>query len=878
MNQNLVLTATDEDVQKSILYFEKNINFLVKQCETGPKNISFMAGFSFLEGFLRHRFPRKLCFSIFRPKIKFAEMTEAYINYLNEAKKNIKSFKSKKDIEHSVLLLHDLTYTYSETNPIRHDFSMDTIEVGAYYKLFAQLKDFFILQGLNDEEYTKFDTILNDNLILKDQINGGFLQYFSDSNETFFQTYDDLMQFKNNKEILTSTLQDNILRGYSNIIPQFLKDYDDDYYREMLEKFSKDEEYFTKLTYAINQEYLGRDYHKEFAEMIEPNEAQESILKNCLNIIGENPNHYVLITGAPGTGKTIVLIRLLIQLMKSKKLSQLVTFSESLELYNKHFSSEYNKNSKEIPDSTMKDFQNNLIKSFKDWVKLPLRTFLKVEQFNDELNEIKLDRKIDREFFITQYQRAVSDIWPKLKDIDDDSEMQQLHKNLDELQIKNKSIPLEYAYWKFVKKITPEDMLPLIGKAQCPDYILIDEVQDLTLAQLECAKKIAKYGAVLAGDLNQCIGQNYSKWEELGIDASFGTELTHNFRTSYSIQLLSNLYLKESGKHTYTLVDENKIQGPKPQLFVSLEDNDYSYVNACKQIACSVDMLLNNCQRDMKDIFIVASTKDELAKIEIELKKRTPSIAVHRLKQKDNENKKLFSENSIKLGTIESIKGIDCPILLFLITQNLINSKAEPLIQDSIYSVINRAMHLLEVFMPCHDLKSKSVQDLIALLKSDKLNTEISLINNLHQFYPIRKRNDCIIGRIEDGREGSIKLDMLKKFSSDQNEILNSVFLVTIFDENHKLLYLTPRDQLDIMRGKVVIKADNANSYLYVQSMNKTYPIHKDHCKNYESLKEGESVIFDIREFTNAGGNRVDFAVDVKIIPTNPLFMNVPLS
>ncbi|MBE6354740.1 hypothetical protein [Treponema sp.] len=203
----------------------------------------------------------------------------------------------------------------------------------------------------------------------------------------------------------------------------------------------------------------------------------------------------------------------------------------------------------------------------------------------------------------------------------------------------------------------------------------------------------------------------------MGINPKYVNELTHNYRTSYNIQKLSNLYLEKSGKHTYTLNDENRIQGPKPQLFVSKEETEYSYDNTCKQIAYSVRMLLKSCKREMKDIYIVASNKEELDKIYSNLLLINDGIKIHFLKSSNNDNNKLFSENSIKLGTIESIKGIDCPILLFLITQNLINNSNSELVQDSIYAVINRAMHLLEVFMPNHSFESEPVCNLIDLYK-----------------------------------------------------------------------------------------------------------------------------------------------------------------
>ncbi|MBE6354743.1 hypothetical protein [Treponema sp.] len=105
-----------------------------------------MAGFSFLEGYIRNRFPGKLDFEKIPYSISFYDMIEAYIGYLS-VQKTKKSFEEGKVISHTILLLIELNAVHSNTNPIRHTFSMEVFDEGSYYKLFRQLKEFFSCRG-----------------------------------------------------------------------------------------------------------------------------------------------------------------------------------------------------------------------------------------------------------------------------------------------------------------------------------------------------------------------------------------------------------------------------------------------------------------------------------------------------------------------------------------------------------------------------------------------------------------------------------------------------------------------------------------------------------------------------------------------------------
>ena len=98
---------------------------------------------------------------------------------------------------------------------------------------------------------------------------------------------------------------------------------------------------------------------------------------------------------------------------------------------------------KAISPAHMRDFQNNLIKSFKDWIKTPLCVFLKVNDLYDFRTDIleffSRQKKNDRLILSEALKKAESDIWPNLKDLDeDDSDMQKLHQVLDERQQKEK--------------------------------------------------------------------------------------------------------------------------------------------------------------------------------------------------------------------------------------------------------------------------------------------------------------------------------------------------------------------------------------------------------------------------------------------------------
>ncbi len=123
-------------------------------------------------------------------------------------------------------------------------------------------------------------------------------------------------------------------------------------------------------------------------------------------------------------------------------------------------------------------------------------------------------------------------------------------------------------------------------------------------------------------------------------------------------------------------------------------------------------------------ICVVAFTTTELKTISEKLKKElnVDSKFINDTNFDFNKNK---DKSYIKLSTVRDIKGIDCPIVIFMVSDQ---SKSENHggIKDSnranaIYTVITRAMYLLQVFIPDSSKNSdKTVAAIVRAFESYK--------------------------------------------------------------------------------------------------------------------------------------------------------------
>ena len=254
-----------------------------------------------------------------------------------------------------------------------------------------------------------------------------------------------------------------------------------------------------------------------------------------------------------------------------------------------------------------------------------------------------------------------------------------------------------------------------------PDYILIDEVQDLTNAQIKSSAKLAKSGCILAGDMNQSVKNKSESWRELGLDihSSRSKTLSVNYRSSAKIQQLGKEYTKYFQRKPQETRYESLLPGPPAELFL-IPDAQNGYDETYRQMVASVKMCRNELGVPLENICIAAFSREDLRKIQVKLSE----LNFNSQFIDDTEYSFGESDGVIRLCTAQSIKGIDCAVLLFMVS-DLSNPKKDYGIREknlgnTIYTVITRSMYLLQIFIP-ESCKTSSINvaGLVHIMRPD---------------------------------------------------------------------------------------------------------------------------------------------------------------
>lgn len=200
-------------------------------------------------------------------------------------------------------------------------------------------------------------------------------------------------------------------------------------------------------------------------------------------------------------------------------------------------------------------------------------------------------------------------------------------------------------------------------------HIIIDESQDLTRVQLEFIKKLymdKEYSTLLfVSDNAQSIypqswlvkGRSFTS---IGLDMKGkSTSLSKNYRTTTQI-----------AQAAYSLIEGDiNIVGDDNFVKPSLIDKQgvypvYSgFQNKEKEADFIVDTIKNQLKDnyDYKDIAVIAKLKNQLSEIKVYLQKNNIPY-----KELSNNEEMDFNENSIKLLTMHSIKGLEFKVVMII--------------------------------------------------------------------------------------------------------------------------------------------------------------------------------------------------------------------
>ena len=516
-----------------------------------------------------------------------------------------------------------------------------------------------------------------------------------------------------------------------------------------IEKLKKDAELYLENA-SILQAYTSanRNYHSRILNL-------SSEQKNIINEVYEKitthkeKNTDFLIKGGPGTGKTLVLIKLLEKIVTNEpsKKTRLLTYTDALSKYNQYLSEEYEKKSTSSKKTSIKKKKNitivmdTYIETFDSYFKPSISRILgkdiyeinqkadnykETEEYQRLLNLFRTVLKgIDSQDQETALTQALNEIWvfcPTEQSYTDNS-YQGVNAQLTTKQIENRqkiwnyvmkvtaelnkqpALPLEFAYYKIA---TNSDYSVLSDEYKL-DYLLIDEIQDLSPSRIRLLSKLNKYACVMAGDLNQSVFiKRQLSWIELGMKFKDNEndpnikKLANNYRSTIPVQNLANNYRRICKIKDDNAVSIPFIPGQKPEFSIN-RNLDEAFNKILTKVKCFIEVMRFN----PKDICIVVPTDENL----IRIKGLLSDNHLEALKIDDSRFDFRKSNDVIRLSTTKMVKGIDSPVIILLLSESFTdlskNGNTDAMSQmNSIYSCITRTMDILSVQTTEKALKS----------------------------------------------------------------------------------------------------------------------------------------------------------------------------
>ena len=677
----------------------EDIQRLIKQ-QDGDSGFYLLSLFSFIEAYIRKNFD----------DYAYKENQNEDRTYFPKLLRILEEFDSPFDRHSKYHYLNsDLISLYSKyANKVRHNFDMieDITLASAVRKFlkFARYHNFLTPELENLINGSEFNGIKN-----HERPSGTNISDMQKENKKISEMYKDKEEeFNKQLELINKIQEEN----------KTLREELDSQNKEISQIQKDAEEYLLNSKLILNYTQDYRDYQTRLLTL---SDDQEKIISRISKNISAPLEKDFLIKGGPGTGKTLVLIKILEKLIDFE--CRLLTYTSSLSKYNRYVSELY-LDKKNTNIDLIRKMRENIL-TFDEFFKIKLEVLLGKEVFFINLDSAEDINSSDYQDLISLVEKtrtstkfsaksileqAIDEIWPNLltkeeyinatyatnmiltaEQIENRNNIWNSIMNVVDSMNNSSKVLADYAYWK-INTDPRFDNIPEIHKV---DYLLIDEIQDLSTARIELLSKLTKKNCVMAGDLNQSIFiKRGLSWKKLGYKVQGHTiTLKTNYRSTMPIQKLANEYRNRCKIHDTNVISQSFIPGPEPELIISDSNN-----KAYNEILNKVSWCKNVMKFSYKDICIVTTNTGELSKVQTLLKEK--NIESNVMESKDFVFKK--DDDSIRLSAIKYVKGIDSPILILLLTDNLTNKKANGNMDSNaqmncVYACITRAMDLLYV-------------------------------------------------------------------------------------------------------------------------------------------------------------------------------------
>lgn len=485
----------------------------------------------------------------------------------------------------------------------------------------------------------------------------------------------------------------------------------------------KTQEYINSTLRLTNYTRTRSDYEKEMLRLT-PEQNQ------IVNMIDFGKDY--LIKGSAGTGKSVVIMKLLEKLKETNKGNtdniKFITYTKNLVKYNKYVAKLFNISSENGMVVSLESFLWSLFSTYaerpgiynsKDISNAISRMDLKdcplsKTNFKYELTKFILPNAITKKEYCEDVIERKGMLAPLKKAVRE--KVWEYCEQCFELLESRSTLNSDYCYYKYAVAIKEgqfdfkDDLLV--------DYLIIDEVQDLNAAKLIICKSLVKKSLIMAGDNDQSIfGLGFS-WKSAGINIVGKTKILHtNFRNTNEINDVAE-------KYRATIVN-NDIEnrpltfrvGPKPEVHLLDSTSDFgnevfNYAEMCiKQLGYSPEnicIIINNPALDLKE----------------SLQQRFRTELDVDLKSIDDEEFSFEEENVIRYTSTRTSKGLDFPVVLYVLNRTLYSfdgfddenkSKCN---RNAIYTALTRSMDLLHVFVD-KNTEEPEIRDLIGIINNN---------------------------------------------------------------------------------------------------------------------------------------------------------------
>lgn len=490
-----------------------------------------------------------------------------------------------------------------------------------------------------------------------------------------------------------------------------------------IEKLTDAENYIDNLSRMTSYTRTRYDYEQSLVHLT----RQQQSIVNQINF-GKD----FLVKGSAGTGKSLVLLKTLEKLIQQNKQSlfdgeksiKLITFTHSLEKYNKYVAALLNIENplEEEIIGTSESYVNKILKDAFPNIKLTytLPKILDVENDNPlgqdiwtELDKFILPKCVTQKEYCEEKIRRTG-----MKKAQNAGKRKAIWETVETIFTewnKLEEQPVSYVIYKLVQKIEKGEYT--IPEELKTDYLFVDEAQDLNAETLRLIRATVRESMILAGDNDQSVFQPGFIWNRAGIDINGHSKILNiNFRSTNQINEVAEKYRatikgadKENMPETFRL-------GPPVELHENKNQND-----SFAQMISTVKMCINSLNYEPENICLIAPRKSLLEQLREELKTQLDFESAF-----VNEPDFDFSKSGIiRLATTQSCKGLDFPVVLFYLDHRahfvdvFDEATADKMNRNMIYTAITRSIEMLHVFT-LEDSTAAPINDLKAILKEEQ--------------------------------------------------------------------------------------------------------------------------------------------------------------